>query len=163
MAGARGPAAIVRALEWGTAEAASTVQALAAADLELIVAADVCYVDQVPMDSGITHIIVPLQDGVSPSTAAFVATCAALCKPNTQVPGAQAGCFSLISLPPGAGVSGAAIRDGSAGTGSGSVSTFFNGLCALLLVLRVFVIDTGDQAPGRGPASGSASRVLGAV
>lgn len=46
MAGARGPAAIVRALEWGAPEAASTVQALAAADLELIVAADVCYVDQ---------------------------------------------------------------------------------------------------------------------
>lgn len=94
MAGARGPAAIVRELEWGVPETAATVQALAAADLELIVAADVCYVDQVR--TWTQHNVLATenqlsptcayhtQDGVSPSTAAFVATCAALCKPHTQ-------------------------------------------------------------------------------
>ncbi len=70
MAGSRGAAAIVWELEWGSDKANAELPALAAADLQLIVASDVCYVDQ---------------DGVSPSTAAFVATCAALCRPHTRV------------------------------------------------------------------------------
>lgn len=46
------------------------VEALAAGGVDLVLAADCCYIDQ---------------DGESPSTPAFVETCAGLCGPGTTV------------------------------------------------------------------------------
>ncbi|KAI3433337.1 hypothetical protein D9Q98_003155 [Chlorella vulgaris] len=57
-------------LEWGTPGwMEGAVAPLAGAGVDLVVAADCCYIDQ---------------DGKSPSTAAFVETCAGLCGPSTR-------------------------------------------------------------------------------
>lgn len=85
------------------------VSPLAEAGVDLVVAADCCYIDQVQRSChGTLHLSAeggpgaqamsaspgvvltsfgtgpPLQDGKSPSTPAFVQTCAGLCGPNTR-------------------------------------------------------------------------------
>lgn len=57
-------------LEWGKPGwLEGPVRLLADSGVDLVVAADCCYIDQ---------------DGASPSTPAFVETCAALCGPSTR-------------------------------------------------------------------------------
>lgn len=56
-------------LEWGAPGWMAGVARLAEAGVDLVVAADCCYIDQ---------------DGQSPSTPAFVETCAGLCSPATR-------------------------------------------------------------------------------
>ena len=60
----------VEELEWGKEGWMKSVQIMADPPPDLVLAADCCYIDN---------------DGVSPSTPAFVETCAGLCGPNTKV------------------------------------------------------------------------------
>jgi len=68
MAGGGGWAA-VEPLEWGKAGWMQRVGAMSDPPPEWILAADCCYIDN---------------DGISPSTSAFVETCAGLCGPGTR-------------------------------------------------------------------------------
>ncbi len=60
----------VEELEWGKENWLQRVAVMADPPPDLVLAADCCYIDN---------------DGVSPSTPAFVETCAGLCGPNTRV------------------------------------------------------------------------------
>ena len=62
--------AAVEELEWGAEGWMGRVRLLSAPPPDLVLAADCCYIDN---------------DGVSPSTPAFVQTCAGLCGPHTRV------------------------------------------------------------------------------
>ncbi|KAI8470255.1 MAG: putative methyltransferase-domain-containing protein [Monoraphidium minutum] len=63
-----GGSAVAEELEWGREGYLEHVAALAASPVDLVIAADITYVDQ---------------DGQSPSTEHFVATCKGLCGPST--------------------------------------------------------------------------------
>lgn len=68
--GPQGGWAEVAELEWGKEGWMQTVRLMADPPPDLVLAADCCYIDN---------------DGVSPSTPAFVETCAGLCGPQTKV------------------------------------------------------------------------------
>lgn len=57
-------------IQWGADGWMQGVHSMAARGIDLVLAADCCYIDQ---------------DGESPSTPAFVETCAGLCGPDTVV------------------------------------------------------------------------------